>query len=53
MKFEQAYADVELEWMGKRLKVRALVDIGASRSVMTNTARTNNDLKIPRTLNGN
>ena len=37
VKAEQASADVELKWKGKHMKVKVLVDTGASRSVISKT----------------
>jgi len=35
MKLDEAVAEVELRFGGKSVKVRALVDTGASRSIMS------------------
>lgn len=35
MKIEQVLADVELEYRGKRIKKKALVDTGASKSIIS------------------
>jgi len=47
MKPEQALADIELGWKRKHVRVRALVDTGASRSVISKTLSDELDSFIP------